>query len=68
MQGQRSDVVTARIDQAFERLSLFERRDVFPLQIFGNGEVFRFGQILARMVSHPASRAARKRLSPHTSE
>ena len=43
MQGQRSDVVTARIDQAFERLSLFERRDVFPLQIFGNGEVFRFG-------------------------
>ena len=43
MQGQRSDVVTARIDQAFERLSLLERRDVFPLQVFGNGEVFRFG-------------------------
>lgn len=43
MQGQRSDVVTARINQAFERLSLFERRDVFPLQVFGNGEVFRFG-------------------------
>ena len=31
MQGQRSDVVTARINQAFERLSLLERRDVFPL-------------------------------------
>ena len=43
MQGECSDIVTARIDQVFERLSLFKRRNVFPLQVLGNGEVFRFG-------------------------
>ena len=55
-------------DQIQQANGVMSSRCKFSAMAKSSASASLIGQILARMFSHPASRAARKRLSPHMSE